>query len=182
MKTRFDEFLNENYPSPSEMEEMERQSYAEIEGTDGNIPEVEMKPLPLPEAKFVIMPDEKLNLNDDKMNLLNLFVSYAMDFLDVTEFIQIKLKYDRFAKSTAAYILGGAEIKIFCKGRILVDIFRSIAHELIHQKQFEQDRIHGIPQAIGGELEDEANAVAGQIVKSFAHKYDIDDIYEKNKI
>jgi Zn-dependent peptidase ImmA (M78 family) len=50
---------------------------------------------------------------------------------------------------------------------MLGDILRSIAHELVHQMQHEEGRIEYPVQDVGGEIEDEANAKAGSIVKSF---------------
>jgi hypothetical protein len=55
------------------------------------------------------------------------------------------------------------------KNRALVDVMRSIAHELVHHKQWEDGRLNGPkPPDIGGEIEDEANAKAGQFIKMFA--------------
>lgn len=51
---------------------------------------------------------------------------------------------------------------------MLVDVMRSIAHEMVHHRQFEQGKLSVRPPDIGGEIEDEANAVAGQIIKLFA--------------
>jgi Zn-dependent peptidase ImmA (M78 family) len=50
---------------------------------------------------------------------------------------------------------------------MLGDILRSIAHELIHQLQHQEGRIEYPVQDIGGEIEDEANAKAGSLVKTF---------------
>jgi hypothetical protein len=45
---------------------------------------------------------------------------------------------------------------------------RSIAHELVHHKQYEQGRLKVQPPDIGGEIEDEANAKAGQFIKMYS--------------
>jgi hypothetical protein len=39
---------------------------------------------------------------------------------------------------------------------------------MVHHKQFEQGRLNVKPPDIGGEIEDEANAKAGQYIKMFA--------------
>ena len=69
-------------------------------------------------------------------------------------------------------------IKVNAHKRALVDVMRSLAHELTHHKQFEQGRLKVQPPDIGGEIEDEANAKAGQFIKMYAKKdssiYDID--------
>ena len=59
-------------------------------------------------------------------------------------------------------------IKINGKNRALVDIMRSLAHELVHHKQYEEGRLKVKPPDIGGEIEDEANAKAGQFIKMYA--------------
>ena len=47
---------------------------------------------------------------------------------------------------------------------------RSIAHELTHHKQWEDGKLKVRPPDIGGPIEDEANAKAGQFIKLFAKK------------
>ena len=61
-------------------------------------------------------------------------------------------------------------IKIFGGPRMSVDIARSIAHELTHHKQWEDGRLKVKPPDIGGPIEDEANAKAGQFIKLYAKK------------
>jgi len=69
-------------------------------------------------------------------------------------------------------------IKVNAHKRALVDVMRSLAHGLTHHKQFEDGRLKVQPPDIGGEIEDEANAKAGQFIKMYAKKdptiYDID--------
>ena len=62
------------------------------------------------------------------------------------------------------------------RNRATIDVMRSIAHELTHHKQYEQGRLKVKPPDIGGEIEDEANAKAGQYIKIFAKKFP--EIYE----
>ncbi len=61
-------------------------------------------------------------------------------------------------------------VRINVKNRALVDILRSIAHEMVHHKQYEQGRLKVQPPDIGGEIEDEANSKAGQFIKMFSKK------------
>ena len=63
-----------------------------------------------------------------------------------------------------------SHIKVFALGRALVDVLRSIAHELVHHKQNEDGELKGKHSNVGGPIEDEANAVAGEMIK----KYGID--------
>jgi hypothetical protein len=47
---------------------------------------------------------------------------------------------------------------------------RTIAHEMVHHKQFEEGRLKIKPADIGGDIEDEANAKSGQFIKMFSKK------------
>ena len=49
----------------------------------------------------------------------------------------------------------------------MIDYCRTIAHELTHMKQDVDGRIQGLQQEIGGQIEDEANYMAGRLVKHF---------------
>jgi Zn-dependent peptidase ImmA (M78 family) len=85
-------------------------------------------------------------------------------------------------KTTASYDYSSNQdeklIKVNGKNRMLVDIMRSIAHELVHHKQFEMGKLKVKPPDIGGEIEDEANAVAGQLIKKYSL---IDNTIYENK-
>ncbi|HOH61181.1 MAG TPA: M23 family metallopeptidase [Bacilli bacterium] len=75
-------------------------------------------------------------------------------------------------KTTANYDYGSEQkiMKVYAKNRMLVDVMRSVAHELIHHQQWEKGLLKTPPPDIGGPIEDEANAVAGQLIKKYALK------------
>lgn len=110
-------------------------------------------------------------LNDDKKDKLNRFVKFVKDQLELDTVPVISVQNHRKnIKTTANYDYTKDEkiIKVCSKGRALVDVMRSIAHEMVHHKQFEQGRLKVQPPDIGGEIEDEANAKAGQYIKMFS--------------
>lgn len=110
-------------------------------------------------------------LNDDKKDKLNRFVKFVKDQLELETVPVISIQNHRKdLKTTANYDYTKDEkiIKVCMKNRALVDVMRSIAHEMVHHKQFEQGRLKVQPPDIGGEIEDEANAKAGQYIKMFA--------------
>ncbi len=115
----------------------------------------------------------------DKKTIVNEFVSFCKDELGFTNPIKISLtnKTDKLV-THAIYDFTNNEIRVYSKNRHLVDVLRSLAHELVHHKQIEDGRIdfNNLPQDIGGEIEDEANSLAGQIIKKFTYKFD--GIYE----
>ena len=110
-------------------------------------------------------------LNDDKKDKLNRFVKFVKDQLELDTVPIISIQNHRKdLKTTANYDYTKDEkiIKVCMKNRALVDVMRSIAHEMVHHKQFEQGRLKVQLPDIGGEIEDEANAKAGQYIKMFA--------------
>ena len=110
-------------------------------------------------------------LNDKKKKKLNEFVKFVKKELELDSVPTISIQNGRGELKTTAnydYTKENKIIKINGKNRALVDIMRSLAHELVHHKQFEQGRLKERPPDIGGEIEDEANAKAGQFIKMFA--------------
>lgn len=75
-------------------------------------------------------------------------------------------------KTTASYDYTSPKkvVKIYAGPRLMVDVMRSIAHELVHHKQWEDGKLKVRPPDIGGPIEDEANAKAGQFIKMYAKK------------
>ena len=111
-------------------------------------------------------------LNDDNKKKLDGFVKFVKEQLDIKTVPTIKIQNNRDGLKTTAnydYTKENKIIKVCSKGRALVDVMRSVAHEMVHHKQFEQGRLDGPqPPDIGGEIEDEANAKAGQYIKMYA--------------
>ena len=124
-----------------------------------------------------IIKEETQPINREEM--VDHFLSFCQDKLGYSTPAQVELVDDRDQlKTLASYNLQDNSVKVYSKNRALADILRSIAHELVHHKQLEDGRIdlNNPPQDIGGEIEDEANAVAGQLVKEFG--YGPRNIYE----
>jgi len=61
-------------------------------------------------------------------------------------------------------------IKVLANGRMLIDVLRTLAHEWIHEHQFQYDRKKG-NQDVGGPDENEANAEAGRILKKYNKEF-----------
>lgn len=102
---------------------------------------------------------------------LNDFVRFVKNELGLETCPTIVIQNHRNGLKTTAnydYNKPNKIIKVCSKNRALVDVMRSIAHELVHHKQFEQGRLKERPPDIGGDIEDEANAKAGQFIKLFA--------------
>jgi len=112
-------------------------------------------------------------LTDEKKEILDKFVLFVKEQLELKTVPTIKIQNNRDGLKTTAnydYTKENKIIKVCAKNRALVDVCRSIAHEMVHHKQFEQGRLKERPPDIGGEIEDEANAKAGQYIKMYSKK------------
>lgn len=111
-------------------------------------------------------------LDEKKESKLTEFVKFVKKELGIKDMPEILVKATRDGLKTTAnydYRQEKKVVKVYGNNRALVDVMRSIAHELVHHKQFEDGRLDGPkPPDIGGEIEDEANAKAGQFIKMFS--------------
>jgi len=110
-------------------------------------------------------------LDNDKKQKITDFVKFVKKELELKECPTVVLQNGRGKLKTTAHYDYSKEnkiIRINAKNRALVDVMRSIAHEMVHHKQFEQGRLEVKPPDIGGEIEDEANSKAGQYIKMFS--------------
>lgn len=112
-------------------------------------------------------------LSDNKKEKISEFVKFVKNELDLEKCPVVVLQNGRGElKTTASYnhSKDPKVIRVNVKNRALVDVLRSIAHEMVHHKQYEQGRLKVQPPDIGGEIEDEANSKAGQYIKMFSKK------------
>lgn len=109
--------------------------------------------------------------DENKKQKLTEFIKFIKNELGIGKMPKIVIQNNRNNMKTTAnynYNLPDKIVRISCKNRALVDVMRSVAHELVHHKQWEDGRLKIKPPDIGGEIEDEANAKAGQFIKMFA--------------
>lgn len=112
-------------------------------------------------------------LSDEQKEKLKDFIKFIKNDLGLKSAPTVVLQNGRKGLKTTAnydYTKDEKVVRINGKNRMLVDIMRSVAHEFVHHRQFEQGRLEVKPPDIGGEIEDEANAVAGQLIKKYAQK------------
>lgn len=114
---------------------------------------------------------KKLNLDPTLVALMHDFTNYCADALPIRGNFIINVVSDRKPygiPTTGAYFVGQNKINVYGKNRALVDVLRSIAHEMTHMMQEEKDMLEFPVQDAGGHIEDEANAKAGELIKLFA--------------
>ena len=68
------------------------------------------------------------------------------------------------------------KIWLYVKNRNMADLLRTLAHELVHRKQAEDGRIDYNSGETGSEIENEANAMAGVLLRKFGKQNE--EIYQ----
>jgi len=117
--------------------------------------------------------DRALNFGQPDVELISQFCKDCMSDLSLDCDVSVKIVEDKAKnniKTTAYYDPSNDLVCVLGKGRHVIDICRSIAHELTHMMQHKRGLIKGPVKDIGGFHEDQANAKAGEIVKRFIYK------------
>jgi len=98
------------------------------------------------------------------------FINFAKEFLGINDGIQIKLAFERTPDlKTTAYYNSTGFLVVYVKDRAIIDVCRSIAHELVHHKQNLDGKLKDAVRdgEDGSPIENEANAVAGVIIRKY---------------
>jgi hypothetical protein len=109
-----------------------------------------------------------LNVKNPSDQLIN-FLRFTCNFLEIDSLPKIKLLSvpikSSQANSFAAFQPNSNTIILYIKNRHILDVMRSLAHEMVHYKQsLSNDDLDG---TTGSKDENEANAVGGQIMRLY---------------
>lgn len=106
---------------------------------------------------------------------LNHFLNHVKSELSIDSLPKINLidnkEYSTTHKSFGGYSPGLKEINVNIAGRHTADVYRTLAHELVHYRQDLQGKLS--PEKIaeagatGSEFENEANTLAGVIMRNY---------------
>ena len=126
-----------------------------------------------PHAKDTITEDvvmERIESVDYKQKLQT-FVDFVADGLGITNVPTLQfeesLDFTQKEHSFGGFIPEDNKIIVVVANRNLADIMRSLAHELVHAKQNEETPLSAQQGETGSEIENQANAVAGVIMRLY---------------
>ena len=125
--------------------------------------------------------ERKTKLNESETATIGEFVKYAIKNLEIQKPPRnLTFSYDNAAakeKRSFGYFDPNAnKIWVYCGNRNMADILRTLAHELVHRKQDEDGRINYESGKTGSEIENEANAQAGVLLRDFGKQHE--EIYQ----
>lgn len=111
------------------------------------------------------------------------FIRFAAEHLELESLPKFDFKFDTSRslehKSFGGY--GGEHITITVVNRHIMDVCRTLAHELVHYKQDLNHELDGEdPGATGSPQENEANAEAAIIMRNWGKKHP--ELFDKESI
>lgn len=115
-----------------------------------------------------------------KQNIIKDFIQFAKNRLDIDELPIIEFTNDRDwatqRRSFGEYNPGEKRLEVYIGNRNLADILRTLVHELVHHRQNELGLIKINSGSTGSNIENQANALAGILMRDYGKTNDL--IYE----
>jgi len=134
-------------------------------------------------VEYPVVVKEGLDKKIDS-NIIKEFIKFAIKELGITRKPEgLTLSYNtdtaRSRHTFGTFDPNDGKIWLYVKNRNMADILRTLAHELVHRKQDEDGRIDYTSGNTGSEIENEANAQAGILLRKFGKNNE--NIYENKK-
>jgi len=146
----------------------------------GVIPTILLATLNLQTKTLPEPMNEGLDTDNDK-KLLKKFVGFAIKELKIKKPPSGLTLSNNNTKAKSRHTFGtfnpnNDKIWLYVKNRNMADLLRTLAHELVHRKQAEDGRIDYNSGETGSKIENEANAMAGVLLRKFGKQNE--EIYQ----
>lgn len=121
------------------------------------------------------MKNFKSFIKEDKVKShLEDFLIHTKDELNLKDLPRIKLESNKdmaaMNKSFGGYSPSIKTIIVNTADRHPADVYRTLAHELVHYKQHMENRLTANAGETGDQFENEANTLAGIIMRNYGRK------------
>jgi cytidyltransferase-like protein len=131
-----------------------------------------------PFGRITAPVNETLNegkLTEKQNDTIYTFLKFATKELGLKKLPKLTISHDT-KKSKAHHTFGyfdpnNNSIWIYFGDRVMADVLRTLAHELVHRKQEEEGRIKPDSGKTGSTIENEANAKAGVLLRKFGKNH-----------
>lgn len=131
--------------------------------------------------KYKRTPDKwitnKLDENDGELDIaaeIEKFVEWTARRLHLKKVPAVELSYDTDEAQdnhhTGRHIMGGDSVWVYVKNRNLVDILRTVFHELVHVRQEEIGMVKPGDSYPGSPIEAMADMLAGKYIKIYGEQ------------
>ena len=109
--------------------------------------------------------------NSQKIQFSLDFIKFALDRINIQSVPKIVFttdnKWAKQMRSFGQYDPTDKLIIVYVENRNMADILRTLCHELVHHKQNEEGRINIDSGKTGSDIENEANAIAGVLLREY---------------
>lgn len=113
--------------------------------------------------------EEKIDFNN--LPIMQKFIAWTVDKINLENIPEFEWSYDtkdaQINHHTGRHTSGENKVWVYVKNRNLVDIMRTVFHELVHCRQSELDMIQPGDSYPGSPIEMEADMMAGKYMKVF---------------
>jgi cytidyltransferase-like protein len=146
----------------------------------GSIPTILQGTLNLQTKTLPEPLNESIN-NDSDKQLLKKFIGFAIKELNIQKPpSSLTLSNDnseaKSRRTFGSFDPNNDKIWLYVKNRNMADLLRTLAHELVHRKQAEDGRLDPNSGETGSNIENEANAQAGVLLRKFGEQNE--EIYQ----
>jgi hypothetical protein len=108
-------------------------------------------------------------ISDEQLEVISAFVKFLQSQIPLSSDIQINFTDNQKETGTTGVRMPGSNISVLSKGRMLVDILRTLSHEWVHEFQYQKLGLadNAKIQNIGGPEENMSNVLSGIFIKKF---------------
>ena len=113
--------------------------------------------------------NSKTEITEEQLEVISSFVKFLQSQVPLSSDIQVVLTNNQKTTGTTGIRMPGSKIYVLTKGRMLVDILRTLSHEWVHEFQHQKLGLddNAKIQNIGGPEENMCNILSGIFIKKF---------------
>lgn len=117
----------------------------------------------------VCIKNSKTEITEEQLEVISSFVKFLQSQVPLSSDIQVVLTNNQKTTGTTGIRIPGSKIYVLTKGRMLVDILRTLSHEWVHEFQHQKLGLddNAKIQNIGGPEENMCNILSGIFIKKF---------------
>ena len=117
----------------------------------------------------VCVKSPKSEVNQEQLEVISSFIKFLQSQLPLSSDVEVNLTSNQSTTGTTGVRMPGSKMYILVKGRMLVDILRTISHEWVHEYQYQEMGLDDKKkiQDIGGPEENMSNVLSGIFIKKF---------------
>jgi hypothetical protein len=117
----------------------------------------------------VCIKSPKSEVNQEQLEVISSFIKFLQSQLPLSSDVEVNLTSNQSTTGTTGVRMPDSKMYILAKGRMLIDILRTISHEWVHEYQYQEMGLDDKKkiQDIGGPEENMSNVLSGIFIKKF---------------